>query len=556
MCPGLITAEVIRFFYVRQTVPGSRSGTAVVFTQIRTLVRVDGYAEFDEIHIGRDLAGDLVRCESKCTRGVIRRDAERVIPLVPPTEADCDLVVHDRIYRPHEPRPMLRACAGPDPDLETPLIFLYRLMWGVIRLASPLLSLGHSKVARGVAGRRAAHQLLTLWGTTLRDPDRPVVWVHAPSVGEGLQAKAVIEAIRACRPDIQVVYTFFSPSAEEFARNMAADVAAYLPWDLKGPLSRVLDALCPNALVFTKTEIWPTLVAEAVKRDVPVALVAATVPEGAGRSRPVARRLLRPAWGALTLACANSEEDAKTLRDLGVDPRAVQVTGDPGIDSAATRFDGRNRQAPWLSPFQLHDRPTVVAGSTWRADEDVLLPALEGTREKVGNLRAVIAPHEPSRRAVTRLLNRLRAAGWRAVTLEVFETLGRGDEPEDALGPDVIVVERVGVLAELYEMASVAFVGGGFHSRGLHSVLEPAAAGSPVVFGPRHRNARAAGELVREGGAEVAGDPQALAGVLTTWLTDETCRLQASSAASAYIDRHRGAAVTCATLLDPLIQKR
>ena len=451
---------------------------------------------------------------------------------------------------------MLRACAAPDPDLETPLIFLYRLMWGVIRLASPLLSLGNSKVARGVAGRRAAHQLLTLWGTTLRDPDRPVVWLHAPSVGEGLQAKAVIEAIRAFRPDIQVVYTFFSPSAEELARNMDADVVAYLPWDLKGPLSRVLDALRPDALVFTKTEIWPTLVAEAAKRGVPVAIVAATVPEGAGRSRPIARRLLRPAWGALTLACANSEVDANKLRYLGVDPLAVQVTGDPGIDSAATRFDGRNRQAPWLMPFRLHDRPTVVAGSTWRADEDVLLPALEGTRQKVGNLRAVIAPHEPSRDVVTHLLDRLRAAGWRAVTLEVFETSGRGDESEDALGPDVIVVERVGVLAELYETASVAFVGGGFHDRGLHSVLEPAAAGSPVVFGPRHRNAGAAGELVREGGAEIAGDPQALTGVLTTWLTDETRRLNASSAAYAYIDRHRGAAEACATLLDPLIQKR
>ena len=116
------------------------------------------------------------------------------------------------------------------------------------------------------------------------------------------------------------------------------------------------------------------------------------------------------------------------------------------------------------------------------------------------------------------------------------------------------MVERVGVLAELYEAASVSFVGGGFHARGLHSVLEPAAAGSPIVFGPQHQNARAAADLIAEGGAEVAGDPQALAGVLTKWLSDRSAGQDAGAAAARYIDRHRGAAARSAALLDSLLQ--
>ena len=120
---------------------------------------------------------------------------------------------------------------------------LYRFAWGVVRLAAPLLSIGDSKVARGLAGRRGAHDLLALWGETIRDRHRPVIWFHAPSVGEGLQAQAVIAELRAERPDLQVVFTFFSPSAEDLARSMEVDVAAYLPWDLKRPMNRVLDAL-------------------------------------------------------------------------------------------------------------------------------------------------------------------------------------------------------------------------------------------------------------------------------------------------------------------------
>ncbi len=448
---------------------------------------------------------------------------------------------------------MLRACFSSHSDVGLRVTLLYRTAWSLVRLASPLFVFGRSKLARGMTGRWGARDLLVLWGEHVRDPRRPVVWFHAPSVGEGLQAKAVIEELHTLRPDVQVVYTFFSPSAQELARGMDVDVATYLPWDLTGPLSQVLEAVRPDAVLFTKTEIWPTLVAEADRRDIPTGIVAATVPEGAGRMRPLARRVLGPAWSALSIACANSEADAAALRSLGVRSVVLEVTGDPGIDSAAARFDARDHGASWLTTFRADPRPTVVAGSTWGPDEDVLLPALLVARDAVRDLRVVIAPHEPRHEVVLALLQRLRVDGWSATTLAEFEQGESGQRPAGDRGPNVIVVERVGVLAELYEAASVSFVGGGFHARGLHSVLEPAAAGSPIVFGPQHQNARAAADLIAEGGAKVAGDPQALAGVLTTWLLDPDAGGHAGAAAARYIDRHRGAAARSATLLDSLL---
>jgi 3-deoxy-D-manno-octulosonic-acid transferase len=368
-------------------------------------------------------------------------------------------------------------------------------------------------------------------------------------VGEGLQALAVKDALLARSPDVQVVYTFFSPSAEGLAERFGADVTSYLPWDLRGPIARVLEAVEPDLVVFTKTEVWPVLVAEARRRSVPVAIVGAAVPEGAGRMRWPARRLMRGTWSGIDLACANSDADGVRLEALGVLGPRVRTLGDPGIDSAASRFDDAPDDALYLAPFRDDPRPTVVAGSTWAADEAVLLPALEAVRADLPDLRVIIAPHEPDPDHVSRLVERLRRASWRVATLAQVEATGSAE------GLDAVVVDRIGVLAHLYGVASVSFVGGGFHAHGLHSVLEPAAAGTPITFGPRHENARAAGDLVEQGGAKVAADPEELAGVLVTWLRTGDAKTRTGRAAARYIESPRGAAERTAACLAQLMHR-
>ncbi|MGY8779475.1 MAG: 3-deoxy-D-manno-octulosonic acid transferase, partial [Longimicrobiales bacterium] len=185
--------------------------------------------------------------------------------------------------------------------------------------------------------------------------------------------------------------------------------------------------------------------------------------------------------------------------------------------------------------------------STWPADEAVLLPALKMVRTEVATLRTIIAPHEPTESRVASLLSKLRRDGWRA------ETLGRVEAEGSAEGIDAVVVDRVGVLAHLYAVGSVSYVGGGFHGDGLHSVLEPAAAATPIVFGPQHHNARAAEDLVTAGGAKIAQDADALAREVQHWLTDEVECDRTGRLSRGYIDVHLGAAGRTAELLDGLI---
>lgn len=357
-----------------------------------------------------------------------------------------------------------------------------------------------------------------------------------------------MEALREQRRDLQIAFTHFSPSAEALAKRFGADVATYLPWDLPETVAEALEGLAPSLVVFTKTEAWPVLAEEADARRVAVALVGASVHEGSGRARWPARWLLRTTWGRLALGCANTGEDAAKLVELGFDPTSVHVTGDPGIDSAAKRADSADPDAPYLAPFHAAPAPTLVAGSTWRSGEDVLLPAVTRLRRTVAGLRIIVAPHEPSSAHVGSLVERLGGLGWTPTTLGEVESRG-------VVGAhDAIVVDSVGVLAHLYTVGDIAYVGGGFHDQGLHSVLEPAAAGVPVLFGHRHRGARAAPDLVGAGGAMIASDTKQMERALSGWFADEVSRKAAGSRASGYVDDHRGAAARTADLLKPLIR--
>ena len=420
--------------------------------------------------------------------------------------------------------------------------FAYDAAVRTLRIAAPALSRGDSKLARGLRGRRGAAARLIGWASAQRDPSCPLIWLHAPSVGEALQARAVWDALKTLDPRVQSVFTHFSPSAENLARAFGADACDYLPWDDVRELAPVLDALHPSLIAFTKTEVWPVLSREAEGRGVPLALIGASLPEGSSRLSALARPLLRPVFARLGSVHAIAAEDSSRFAAMGVPPDRVTVTGDPGIDSAAQRAAGADPADPYLRAFDSAT-PRIVAGSTWDPDEAVVLAAFRLLREGPVRLQVVIAPHEPTQAHVDALMDQLREQGWEPATLTEVEQAGSA-EPWNA-----VVVDRVGVLAHLYTVGSIAYVGGGFHDKGLHSVLEPAAAGLPVCFGPRHRNAHAAAQLIRRRGARSVSGAGELFNLLSDWLGNVKKRRAAGEAARSYIDEHRGAALRSARLL-------
>lgn len=413
-----------------------------------------------------------------------------------------------------------------------------------MRTAVQVAPSGDGKVSRSLRARRGLIERITQKAKAVRDPSRPLVWFHAPSVGEGLQARPVVAALRASNPELQFAYTFYSPSAEQFAETVGAEITDYLPFDGAREADLLLDALAPAALVFVKLDVWPMLVARAAARKIPVALLSATLSPESSRLGVASRAITRDAYAALSSVGAISEQHATRLASLGVNPDVTTVTGDTRFDQVWDRAARADRSSTLLSRL-ASSRPTLVAGSTWPADEAVLFGAWNAVRAAVPNARLIIAPHEPTSLHVDPIVAWGKKSGLKTVTLD--SALSEGAHA------DVVVVDQTGVLGELYALADVAFVGGGFHAAGLHSVIEPAAFGAPVVFGPGHRMSREAGLLLEAHGAKSAGTSAEMAIALGLWLGDPARRESAGAKARAVVENGLGATARSVALVQALL---
>jgi 3-deoxy-D-manno-octulosonic-acid transferase len=403
------------------------------------------------------------------------------------------------------------------------------------------------KARRSIAGREGLVERIEKWAAEKRGAG-PLVWVHAPSVGEGLQARPVIEALRELEPSLQLFYTFFSPSAEQLAEEMPVDYADYMPFDVVDELVKVMEAVKPDALVFGKLDVWPNVTRVATWRDAKLALVSGTLAPNSSRLRWPARNLLVPAYERLDAVGAISEEDAARLTQLGVPAGRIRVTGDARFDQVWARAQAIDRDRPPVSLLAGREGVTLVAGSTWPEGERHIVPAIAHLRQRHPELRAIVVPHEPTPDHLRRLEAHLEMDELGHVRLSQVESEGAG-------ATDIVVVDKVGVLGELYALADIAYVGGGFGRRGLHSVLEPAALGVPALFGPRHANAREAGELIEGGGALAVGDWAALEAKLGRWLDDAELRRRAGDAALSYVKSNLGAGRRNAELILGLLRE-
>jgi 3-deoxy-D-manno-octulosonic-acid transferase len=419
--------------------------------------------------------------------------------------------------------------------------WLYAAAANLTTVAARWIPPGDSKTVIAMRARSGLLRRYASWASENRG-DGPLLWMHAPSVGEGLQARPVLSLMRARHPKTKLAYTFFSPSAEEFSRALDVDFRDYLPFDSGSATGAALDALRPTAVVFSKVDVWPEFVRQAIQRRVRLGMISATLPEGSSRRGGLAALLLRDAYAALDVVGAVDDADAGRLTELGVRPGVITVTGDTRYDQVWERAHAVNRASPLLTRF-ANNRPTIVAGSTWPSDANQLLPAFERLRSQYAGLRLIIAPHETGPEYVDPL-SRVAAQYGAKVT--------RLDHLDDHLA-DVVIVDRFGVLGDLYALASVAFVGGGFHDAGLHSVLEPAAFGAPVIFGPRHHRSRDAAMLIAAGGARSCRDAAEIEAALGAWFGDPARLKDAGAKAAEFVNRGRGAAERSLAIVEQLL---
>ena len=407
-------------------------------------------------------------------------------------------------------------------------------------LVVPMLFVGfqcarccNSKIQEGIKGRRGVFTELTNQLQRSRHLEK-TVWFHFTSVGEFEQAKPLIEAIYT---ETRIVLTFFSPSVAVNAKSYRyADAAAYLPLDTLRNAERLIRIIEPTLIVFSKFDIWPNLVWQASKHGIPIIVVAGTLQAESRRLSSFAKPFFRSVHRHIRVHCAISEGDAARFQELCSPMHKIVVTGDTRYEQVYRRATAVDATAEFFPGQGTLKRPVLIAGSTYAEDEKVLLPAYQLLRQSIPDNfpHLILVPHEPTPERIKEIRGHLDREKLACVCFSELM-------PEvDLSAMDVLVVDRIGLLAKLYGLADVAFVGGSFRGS-VHNVMEPAAMAKPVIFGPTIQNAHEASLLVDRGAAKRVHTAQQLADAIVTWLNDDEARTTAGSIGKRLIEENLGA---------------
>jgi 3-deoxy-D-manno-octulosonic-acid transferase len=408
----------------------------------------------------------------------------------------------------------------------------YLIFWIML----PFLLL-HPRVRQGVRRRLGIYPELQIG-------PGPRVWLHGASAGDVLGLVPIVRELKILRPDVRVIVSAITDSGASMAQQRLvpqglADLVTFLPYDLPGACRRALAALRPDVLVVEYTELWPQLIDAASRAGVKLALT-----NGRLRPRNVPRyRILFKLVGNLLarfdVLMMRAEEEAERALSLGAPRDRVQVTGNTKFDALAVSVpdtpDESLRAALGLGAERLW-----VCGSTHEGEEAALLRVFSNLRQEHPDLRLLLAPRYLER--VGRVLALARSMG-----------LGTRLRSQPGGAEPVIILDTIGELVRVYQLATMVFVGGSFGRRGGQNILEPAACGKPVLFGPRMENfADSVQVLVGRGGLQVK-DPAALLKLMRELLArpDEIVKL--GELAREAVSSVRGASARDARLIADLL---
>jgi 3-deoxy-D-manno-octulosonic-acid transferase len=365
------------------------------------------------------------------------------------------------------------------------------------------------------------------------DGDRSI-WIHAVSVGEVLAAQPLIAALKERFPAHRVFVSTTTMTGNAVARKnvRGTDGLFYAPFDWPGPVRKALETLNPALLVLVETELWPNLIHEARRRGTRVAVVNGRVSlRSFSRYRRV-RRFLKRVLGDVDLFLMQGQAHAQRIREMGAPDERVRVTGNLKFDAVASA-----RTPERLARLILGDahrrRPLWVAGSTVAGEEEIILRAFHRVRERLPGTGLILAPRHPERFAEVPAL--IEAAGFRCRRRTALD-------PGTWRDGEVLLLDTLGELAQLYVLATVVFVGGSLVPSGGHNILEPAMAGKAVVVGPHMANFQEIADQFRAEAAMVeVSSAEELAREVLSLLTDDERRRRLGERARNLIDRNRGA---------------
>jgi len=414
----------------------------------------------------------------------------------------------------------------------------------LLTILSPMIAwriVRHGRYRKGIAEKLRGLLNVTQDG-------RPIVWFHAVSVGEVIQLQKVVDEFRRQTADrFAVLVSTSTDTGFELARKKFSGCQlAWFPLDFSWAVRNAVLRVQPVMVVLVELELWPNFLAECHQRAVPVAVINARMSERSHRRYRRVRPLLARMFSRLALVAAQSQTYADRLMSLGVSPDRIRVTGSIKFDAVDT--DRANPKTEFLrQQFGLQSSEIVfVAGSTQDPEEQLALSAWLEINSSVPELRLILVPRHRERfEAVARLVIDSGVALLRRSQMDSAERLRSSTE-----SAPVILLDTIGELSACWGLADIAFVGGSFVSRGGQNMIEPAAYGACVMYGPNTWNFRDVVECFREASACIElGAPEQLRQTLQHLVTDRDQRLRAGRTAQNVVRRQQGATRLTVSLL-------
>ncbi|MBI2821684.1 MAG: 3-deoxy-D-manno-octulosonic acid transferase [Acidobacteria bacterium] len=404
--------------------------------------------------------------------------------------------------------------------------------------------------------RRRAEALLQRFGRVPpRGPSSGTrIWIHAVSVGELQAIQPLARQLR--EENFSLVFSTTTAAGNQLARQQwpEAEAIIFFPFDFSACVRRSLSAIRPDLFIMVETEIWPNFIWNCAQRDIPTVMVNGRISDRSFTRYHLIRRLLVQSLGQVRRFCMQTPEDARRLIRLGADPDRVRITGNLKYDVEPRRPEKLNR----LIAEMLAAGPRVpllVAGSTAEGEEAMLLDTLRRIRERPIPLKMVLAPRSPKRfQEVADLLARER---FSFIRRSYFSDFDLNHPLSSEVHYDIFLLDSIGELTGVYEMATVVFVGKSLVPGGGQNILEPAYFGKPILFGPSMENFReVAQNFLRHQAALQVTDPEDLTEKLLQLLHNRDLCESMGKRASRIISENRGAAGNTLNEIRDLVRQK
>ncbi len=389
-----------------------------------------------------------------------------------------------------------------------------------------LASIGNEKAKQWVDGRKN-------WKSELKKLQdlKGCIWFHCASLGEFEQGRPLLEKIKDKYPIKPILLTFYSPSGYLVRKNYAyADSVIYLPLDTPANAKFFLDTVRPDMAIFVKYEVWHNFFKGIATRDIPLLMISAIFRQNQIYFKPYGKWFRKSLQYVKTIF-TQDEKSLELLQNIGL--KNTVLAGDTRFDRVI-EISKKTENFPELEKF-AQGKKTIVAGSTWPADEN-LLAKYAATHPEI---QLIIAPHE------------IGDTHIKAIS-EKFPKSIKWSEKDQARSGNVIIIDCIGLLSAIYKYGNVAYVGGGFGS-GIHNTLEPAVYGMPVLFGPAFSKFREAVGLCEVNGAKSISNYSDLEKIINHLFSQAEFRKEMGKAAGKYVVDNAGATDVILKEIDGLL---